>query len=226
MCWLWLPNQPVVGIIRQNDPSRNYSHSQISDTTTVGIFRQFLSQPSRVGAVAASSSVLANAMIDSLDWERISVLVEYGPGTGAITRQIFSRIQQNENDQKDFFAIEVNDTFAENLATSFPDLDLAHDSVANIEQLLHERGHDQMHAVVSGLPWTAFNETLQDELLLPMIEHLSDGGEFVTFAYVHGLPLKSAKRFRKKLRDHFSSVVISRTIWRNIPPAIFYTCRK
>ena len=192
----------------------------------MGIFRQFLSQPSRVGAVAASSSILANAMLDSLDWERISVLVEYGPGTGAITRQICNRVAQPAHSQLDFFAVEVNDAFADALTTSFPDLDLAHDSVANIEQLLHERGHDQMHAVVSGLPWTAFNEALQDELLLPMIEHLSDGGEFVTFAYVHGLPLKSAKRFRQKLRDHFSSVIISRTIWRNIPPAIFYTCRK
>lgn len=192
----------------------------------MGIFRQFLSQPSRVGAVAASSSVLANAMLDSLDWDRISVLVEYGPGTGAITRQIFNRIQRDEDSQKAFFAVEVNDTFAENLAESFPEMDLAHDSVANIKKLLHARGHDEMHAVVSGLPWTAFSDELQDELLLPMIEHLSDDGEFVTFAYVHGLPLKSAKRFRKKLNDRFSSVKISRTIWRNIPPAIFYTCRK
>ena len=176
--------------------------------------------------MAASSSVLANAMLDSLDWDRISVLVEYGPGTGAITRQIFNRIQHDEDSQKAFFAVEVNDTFAENLAESFPEMDLAHDSVANIEKLLHARGHDEMHAVVSGLPWTAFSDELQDELLLPMIEHLSDDGEFVTFAYVHGLPLKSAKRFRKKLNDRFSSVKISRTIWRNIPPAIFYTCRK
>lgn len=176
--------------------------------------------------MAASSSILANAMLDSLDWERISVLVEYGPGTGAITRHICNRIQQHEDNQKDFFAVEVNDAFAENLATTFPDLDLAHDSVANIEQLLEARGHGQMDAVVSGLPWTAFSDALQDELLLPMLDHLSDGGEFVTFAYLHGLPLKSAKRFRKKLNDHFDSVKISRTVWRNIPPAIFYTCRK
>ena len=162
-------------------------------------------------------------MLNSLNWDRISVLAEYGPGTGAITKQILQRI---ENASPAFFAVEVNDTFASNLKRSFPELDLAHDSVANIESLLAERGHQQMDAVVSGLPWTAFSDELQDELLLPMLENLSDDGEFVTFAYVHGLPLKSAKRFRKKLNAHFNSVRISRTVWRNIPPAIYYTCTK
>ncbi len=69
-------------------------------------------------------------------------------------------------------------------------------------------------------------EELQKELLDAMFSVLSEQGQFITFAYLHGLPLKSAKRFRSILEERFEFVSISPIVWRNFPPAIFYSCRR
>jgi len=48
----------------------------------------------------------------------------------------------------------------------------------------------------------------------------------VTFAYggIHLLP--KARAFRKELENHFSKISKTRTVWRNLPPAFAYQCRK
>jgi phosphatidylethanolamine/phosphatidyl-N-methylethanolamine N-methyltransferase len=38
--------------------------------------------------------------------------------------------------------------------------------------------------------------------------------------------LKSAQRFREVLKQRFGSVSVSPVVWRNLPPAIFYSCRR
>jgi hypothetical protein len=54
---------------------------------------------------------------------------------------------------------------------------------------------------------------------------LGKGGQFVTFAYLQGLILPAAQRFRKLLKQYFSEVSTSRTVWLNVPPAFIYRCR-
>ncbi len=67
---------------------------------------------------------------------------------------------------------------------------------------------------------------MQAELLQATHDALADGGQFATFAYLHGLPLPAARRFRKRLGAFFSSVGRSRIVWRNLPPALVYQCTK
>jgi phospholipid N-methyltransferase len=59
-----------------------------------------------------------------------------------------------------------------------------------------------------------------------MLAVMRPGGVFITFAYLHGLRLKGARRFRMLLENSFSGVAVSRPVWWNIPPAIIYSCRK
>jgi phosphatidylethanolamine/phosphatidyl-N-methylethanolamine N-methyltransferase len=80
-------------------------------------------------------------------------------------------------------------------------------------------------AVISGLPWTVFSDSLQEELLASMLEVMRPGSIFITFAYLQGLRLKGARRFRQLLEESFATVTVSKPIWRNFPPAIFYSCR-
>jgi phospholipid N-methyltransferase len=60
----------------------------------------------------------------------------------------------------------------------------------------------------------------------PILDNLNDGGYFTTFAYIQGVFIPSARRFRKFLSESFSSVETSRVIWSNLPPAFVYRCRK
>jgi phospholipid N-methyltransferase len=40
------------------------------------------------------------------------------------------------------------------------------------------------------------------------------------------MTLAAARRFRAALRATFEEVVISATVWRNLPPAFVYVCRR
>ena len=187
-----------------------------------GLFRQFLKRPRDIGAITPSSRQLALAMIHQVDWERARTVVEYGPGTGAITKHVLARV----DDRHDFFAVEINEGLVATLSERFPDLQVYHDSATHIEAICETHGVEGIDAVISGLPWTVFPITLQQELVDSMIGMLQPTGVFVTFAYLHALRLKGARRFRAQLEDSFASVSVSRPVWLNLPPAIVYTCRR
>ena len=80
--------------------------------------------------------------------------------------------------------------------------------------------------MICGLPWAAFPETLQDELLATILTVLRPGGRFLTFAYLQGLLLPAGRRFRKKLKTTFDRVTTTRTVWCNVPPAFVYCAEK
>jgi len=186
------------------------------------IFREFLRAPNKIGAVAASSAKLANSMLDEIDWQSAQNIVEYGPGTGAITRHLVQRL----NARQHFFAVELNSRLIDQLNQRLPDVTVLNDSVANIRDMCDRQGMPFVDGIISGLPWTAFPAQLQNELLDAMFSVLGEHGQFVTFAYLHGLPLKSAKRFRRVLEHRFDEVRVSPVVWRNLPPAVFYSCRR
>jgi phosphatidylethanolamine/phosphatidyl-N-methylethanolamine N-methyltransferase len=55
---------------------------------------------------------------------------------------------------------------------------------------------------------------------------LAPGAGFSTFAYLFSTPTPGGRRFRALLHEHFEEVVVGRTIWRNLPPALVYLCRR
>ena len=186
------------------------------------IFREFLKSPNKVGAISPSSRYLANAMLDQLHWDTLTTVVEYGPGTGAISKHLLKRV----GDHQKLFAVELNASFVPVLNQKLPTLKVFNESVSDIRRICDREGVDWVDGIISGLPWTVFPEPLQEELLNATLSVLAEGGQFVTFAYFHGLPLQNARRFRKRLKETFSTVTISQVVWRNFPPAIFYSCRK
>jgi len=189
--------------------------------SAVNFLKEFVTNPQKIGAITPSSEELAVALAGSIDWDRVRVAAEYGPGLGSITEAILERL-----DGQDFFAIELNQAYADALSKQFPDLAVYFDSVANIEQIVAAHGATPIDAVVSSLPWTNFSENLQDELLDATMKVLAPDGQFATFSYVHGLMLKSGLRFREKLEHRFRSVERSEVVWRSVPPAVVYHCQR
>ena len=189
--------------------------------SAVNFLKEFVTNPQKIGAITPSSEELAVALAGSIDWDRVRVAAEYGPGLGSITRAILEQL-----DGQDFFAIELNQAYADALSQQFPDLRVYWDSVANIEQIAATHGATQVDAVVSSLPWANFSEELQDELLDATMNVLAANGQFATFSYVHGLMLKSGLRFREKLERRFRSVERSEVVWRSVPPAVVYHCER
>jgi phospholipid N-methyltransferase len=184
--------------------------------------REFIRKPGSTGAVAPSSPELARLVVDEASLEGASVIVEFGPGTGPITRELLRR---KPADAK-LIAIERNEEFVTLLQGQHPDLDVAHDTVQELHNILAARGEQTTDRIVSGLPWSYFEPELQRDIMTTARDSLSEGGIFVTFAYVQGLALPRAWRFRQLLRELFTEVSQSEVVWANVPPAFVYTCRK
>lgn len=183
---------------------------------------EFIRRPQNTGAVAPSSEALAGEIVRDIGIDEAELVVEYGPGTGAFTGRILHHLSADA----ELIAIENNDRMLDELRARHPGVEVVHDSIANAPQILEARGYDpgSVDSIVSGLPWAAFHDDLQDRLLNATLEILEPGGHFATFAYIHGLALPAGRRFRGKLEAKFSAVERSRIVWRNLPPAFVYRC--
>ena len=186
--------------------------------------QQFFLNPITTGAIAPSSRALAREMVAWLEFDRANAVVEYGPGTGAFTEAVLANLRR----QCSFFFIEVNPLFAQLLQGSYPGTVIYKDSVKDVRQLCDREAITHVDCIVSGLPWAWFPDAMQTQYLDAMMTVLRPGGQFVTFAYLHGLlpPDGHGQRFRHKLDNYFSQVTRSRTVWMNLPPAFVYRCRR
>ena len=185
------------------------------------LFTRFLRHPAQVGALCPSSRSLCRTIVSEIGVERAGLVVELGPGTGVITREIVQRLPESGR----LLAIELDAALCAHLLEMFPDVDICHDSASRLGEILAEKRVGAVDAVVSGLPWALFPEELQRAILDGVLESLVPGGWFVTFAYIQGVALPAGKRFRRLLRSRFSEVSTSRVVWRNLPPAFVYRCR-
>ncbi len=186
------------------------------------IITQFVKNPKTTGAIAPSSSFLSKKIISGLNFKDAQTIVELGPGTGAIT----AFIEKELNEHNKFFGIELNEDIYHFVSNRFPNQKFYLDSASNLPKILKKENLDLVDIIISGLPWAAFHDELQDSILDAILESLKEGGIFTTFAYLHGSILPAAKSFKQKLHKYFSHVEKSNIVWRNIPPAYVYKCHK
>ncbi len=190
--------------------------------TKIAFLREFLRNPGSVGAVAPSSPSLAREMVRQAGVREASAIVEFGPGTGAFTREIVAQARPSAS----FLAIERNPALAQILQQELPTVRVYEDSVENLGAILQQAGIEHVDCILSGLPWAAFDEDLQDRLLEAAWKSLAPGGCFVTFAYLQGLLLPAGQRFARKIRGRFQQVTRSKVVWKNLPPAFVYRCTR
>ncbi|MGH3648984.1 MAG: class I SAM-dependent methyltransferase [Micromonosporaceae bacterium] len=184
--------------------------------------REFVRNPLHTGGVVPSSRQLATEVVIPIPDTGKPLVVELGPGTGAFT----GAIQQRLNGRGHHLAVELNPRFAALITEKFPAVDVANENAANLPNLVLARGFTQADAVISGLPWASFPAALQNTLLDAVTAALAPDGAFTTFAYLHALRLPPARRFRARLNEAFEEVVVGRTVWGNLPPALVYFARR
>ena len=187
---------------------------------TLTFLKNFIRHPTQVGAIAPSSPALVKAIVQWIDWEHAQNVVEFGPGTGVFTQAV---VEQLRGDAK-FFAIERSAELVAATRQRCPGVKVVEDSATNVVELCRRESIEKVDAIICGLPWASFSDSLQTEIMDAMLEVLPPGGQFATFAYWQGVVLPAGMRFSRRLRDTFSSVERSHTVWRNLPPAFVYRC--
>ena len=180
-----------------------------------------LRQPLKTGAIVPSSRFLAKEMLRYFPDNQKKVVVEFGAGTGAITKRIQDRMVDQE-----YLGFELNTAFIDHVQKRLPSMEICPKSAESFKEELNKRNMDAPSLIVSGLPWALFPDELQESILAATLDGLEEGGVFSTFAYAHALKLKQAQSFSQKLERHFDEVKVSKVIWRNLPPAVIYHCRK
>ena len=186
------------------------------------MFVQFLRHPVSTGTIFPSSRWLCRALAENAGLNQARCVVELGPGTGVVTRQIVASLRQDAF----FFAVELNEKLIERLRAENPSISFVHGSAEDLVSILADRGKSSADAIISSLPWACFSDALQDRILDAVSASLKPGGRFLTYAYLQGTLLPGAHRLRKKLRGRFSKTDFSSVVWRNLPPAFLYRCTK
>ena len=180
-----------------------------------------------VGAVAPSSRYLTQAMLGPLSLESAHVVVEVGPGTGAMTQALLNLIPFDAT----LLAFEINSRFSGYLKShiSDPRLVVINASAETLQKEIHGRGYERVDAVVSSLALGLMPDRKRRTFLGELGSLLGEAGVFTQYQYIHRLQMKNGQvrkfHLAHLLQAYFSSVQ-QRIIWRNLPPAFVFTCRE
>ncbi len=191
-------------------------------SSSLKFLNNFKDNAVRTGAIAPSSKTLAKYITDIALLDERKCIVELGSGTGSFTKEIIKKKSKGSL----FFSLEINKYFAEKTKTCCPDATIHNDSAENIQKYLKEAQKDECDCIISGLPWSCFDEKYQTDLIDRIYESLERNGEFLTFAYLQSSFLPQGIKFKKLLNDRFKVVIQTKIIWNNLPPAFVYHCTK
>jgi len=158
-------------------------------------------------------------MIEAADIEPGHVVVELGAGTGPMTREIQARAGDNP-----FLALEPNAEMAAVLRERVAGVQIVEGFAQDLPSILAAWGHPKADRIVSSLPFAAWPDAVQDEVMDAIVRSLNPSGRLLTFSYVHAQVLPGAVRFRKRLKRTFNLVNKTKTIVANVPPAFVYVC--
>jgi phospholipid N-methyltransferase len=175
----------------------------------------FLKNPRKVGSVTPSSHWLCRRLVNAADLSRCECVVEYGPGTACLTREILEALPPRAT----LFAFEINEVFCKLLERdcAHPRLVLINDSAEKVREYLNERGFEGADYIFSGLPFTTLPAPLRERILRETHSALRPGGKFIAYQY--------SLYLLKMLRSIFGRVRVSFEL-RNIPPAFCFVCTK
>ena len=182
-------------------------------------------------AIVPSSRYLAQAMLVPLPLARAKVVVEFGPGTGALTQGLLRLMPPDAQ----LLAFEINPRFLQHLRQTFSDprLVLINRSAVTIAAELKQLGVERVDAAVSSLGITLMSNDKRHAVLGGLARFLDESSVFTQYHYVHGLlpwyEIENGRvsRFRvvEWLGQYFRTIE-RKFVWRNVPPAFVFVCRK
>lgn len=168
-------------------------------------FKEFLNQPQHIGAVCPSSKYVAYAVRKMLPAQQTGLVVEIGPGTGAITRELIKYSHKISQ----LLVVERSKQMAEKLLCSFPHVPLTYGDAFDLPHLLPE--NQKIMAVVSSMPIVTLEQQSRIDLLKQFRSVIMQGGLYINVSYSF---------FSNKEAENCGfDRVKHKYVFRNIPPA-------
>lgn len=178
-------------------------------------FTAFVTKPHHIGSMVPSSRFLARTMVQGLALGQQDGVLELGPGTGPLTKSI-AQILPNP---AAFLAIEREKSFVDILTKQYPNLKFIRGEAQNMQQICAKELPYPVKVVLSALPFTLFDEKLQEEILQGLLAVTTTGAIFRTFQYAHSYSLPQGQRLRQRVSQLFKCEPTKTLVFRNAPPA-------
>ena len=176
----------------------------------------FLKNPAQVAAVAPSSRHAIKSILKNIDFGRAKTIVEYGPGTGPVTKALLEQME----DDSSLICIEPNVNFYSFLGKSINDqrLKLINDGAENIDFHLNRLSVRNVDYILSGIPFSLVKKEAKLSILEKTSNALNENGKFIVYQQYNW-------HMEKYLKEYFSNV--SKQIeLRNLPPTFIFACQK
>jgi phosphatidylethanolamine/phosphatidyl-N-methylethanolamine N-methyltransferase len=180
----------------------------------IRFFKGWLDGPKTVGTPFATSVHTGRAMASVIDVSSGLAVLEVGPGTGTITREILARGIAPEN----LCAVEYSKDFAAGLRRAFPGVRVVHGDVFALDDLLGPARSFIFDCVISAIPLLNFPLARRIAYVEDMLNRIPPGRPViqVTYSPISPVPRRSGS-FAVERADF---------ILRNMPPAHLWTYRR
>jgi len=147
-----------------------------------------------VAALFPSTPFACRAIAGNLPDEP-AVVVEYGPGSGVVTRELLRHLPPVGK----LIAVEINSVFAEQLRR-WPDrrLDVEEGDIVTASARLREWAPRGVDAVISGIPFSFLSAAKREEVVRNTSAALRPGGRFIVY--------QNSAKMTGPLERHFGRV--------------------
>lgn len=191
-------NGPLTRVLRAMGPMTTF-------------FREFVKHPAMIGSIIPSSPMLVRSMLAPVDWSRVRLFVEYGPGVGTFTRPLLERMRPDAT----LIAIDTNEGFVRYLNADIADhrFKAVHGSAADVRRIIAEHGFTEADHILSGLPFSTLPEGVGETIAAETQAALRPGGSFLVYQF--------STYVARVLQPHFGRIDKGLE-WLNIPPGHMY----
>jgi phosphatidylethanolamine/phosphatidyl-N-methylethanolamine N-methyltransferase len=180
----------------------------------IRFFKGMMQGPKTVGAIVPTSSITAKRMASVIDLKSGLPVLELGPGTGVITKQILARGVAPEK----IVSVEYSEDFYRRLVEDYAGVNFIHGDAFDLKTSLGSFADQTFDCVISAVPMLSFPMEARIQLLEDLLSRIPEGRPVVQITYGPVSPI-IAKPDRYHIQ-HFDFVV------RNIPPAQLWIYRK
>jgi phosphatidylethanolamine/phosphatidyl-N-methylethanolamine N-methyltransferase len=170
-------------------------------------FRAWTHNAKSVGSVWPTSSPMARKMAGVIDLSSGLPVLEIGPGTGPITRQILATGIAPPL----LWTLEYSHDFAEKLRVKFPDIHVVEGDAFNLDATLGAKAPRQFDCAISGLPLLNFPVATRVAFVESILDRLPAGRPLIQFSYGPKSPVPPGLG-NYQVRRHGM-------VLRNVPPA-------
>ncbi len=166
-------------------------------------------------------------MVEPLPLRNAKVVVELGPGTGVMTRQLLGLLPARAS----VLAFEINPKFVRYLRRNVrdPRLRVIPAGAETAGEELRRLGYSRVDAVLSSLGLSMMPEAQLHAILGGLIPFLDERSAFTQFQYIQRIRIQDGRPVhydvRRLLRQYFGTVQQG-MVWRNLPPAFVFDCRR